>query len=59
MALSNSQYDSIMREYDNRRLRSRKLLDERKKEIYSVLPEYKAIDDEIATISVQQCKKKL
>ena len=59
MALSNSQYDSIMREYDNRRLRSRKLLDERKKEIYSVLPEYKASDDEIATISVQLCKKKL
>lgn len=59
MALSNSQYDSIIREYNRRRLASRNLLEERTKEVYEALPEYKEMDDLIASISIQKAKQKL
>ena len=45
MALSNSQYDSIIRSYNQRRLDSKRLLEERTKEVYEALPEYKEMEE--------------
>lgn len=59
MALTNFQYDSIIREYEQRRLNSHRILEERKEEIYRKLPAYRALDDEIASVSVAHCKRKL
>ena len=59
MALTNAQYDTIIQGYNRRRLDSRKLLEERTREIYDKLPEYKNLDELTATLSVQQGKKNI
>ena len=38
MALSNSQYDAIMREYGRQQIENHHKLEERRKEIYARLP---------------------
>ena len=57
MALTNTQYESIRQEYASRRINSQKLLDERTREIYEKLPEYKELDELTATLSVQHGKR--
>lgn len=59
MALSNSQYDSIIRAYNQRRLDSKRLLEERTKEVYEALPEYKEMDELIASLSIGRAKAQL
>ncbi|MDO4344783.1 MAG: ATP-binding protein [Eubacteriales bacterium] len=58
MALNNSQYDSIMRDYNLRQIKHRRLRDERVQEVRQKLPRIKEIDDKIASVSVQ-CGKRL
>ncbi len=53
MSLTNSQYDSILHKYDVRRRRRDMLIEERKKEIYRAIPEYRNIDKEIASVSIE------
>lgn len=53
MALTQTQYDSILHAYDERQQRRRMLIDERRKEIYTKLPEYKQIDNKIASESIR------
>ncbi len=59
MALTNTQYDTIIQGYNRRRLDSRKQLEERTREIYDKLPEYKELDELTASIAVAQGKKRL
>lgn len=59
MALTNTQYDTIIQGYNRRRLDSRKQLEERTREIYDKLPEYKDLDELTASIAVAQGKKRL
>ncbi|MCD7991182.1 MAG: ATP-binding protein [Clostridia bacterium] len=58
MALSNSQYDAIMREYGRQQIENHHKLEERRKEIYARLPVVKQLEAEIAEGSVA-CAKKL
>lgn len=58
MALSNSQYDAIMREYGRQQIENHHKLEERRKEIYARLPVVKQLEAEIAERSVA-CAKKL
>lgn len=51
MSLENIQYDAIMHEYSRRQRRSRRTLDERKKEAYRRIPRLKEIHDSIASLS--------
>lgn len=53
MSLSNTQYDSIMQEYDRRQMDRHRLIEKRKKEIYEVIPEYRELDNKIASESVK------
>lgn len=55
MALSNSQYDEIIRKYDARQLRNQHLLEERTKDAYDKIPQLREIDDAIASCSVDGC----
>ena len=56
MALTNSQYDAIMRDYDARQTLSRLVLQERTDKVYSAIPEYKELLDTIGELSVEAAK---
>ena len=59
MALSNAQYDEIMRGYQNRQLHNRHLTQERLNTVYTKIPHLKSINDLIASLSVEAARKKL
>ena len=56
MPLSNSQYDEIMREYDQRQLQDRRILDERRKEVFQKIPQLKELESTVAARSVRQAR---
>ena len=51
MALSNAQYDSLMRTYESARRSSRMDLESRREMVYERIPAYRALDDEVITLS--------
>ncbi|MDD3141480.1 MAG: ATP-binding protein [Lachnospiraceae bacterium] len=57
MALKNSQYDMIMRDYEQKQLHSRDILNSHFEELYARIPELQSLDDSISFLSVQQAKK--
>ncbi len=59
MALSNSQYDNLMRAYEKRRLNNEHTLRMHYEEAYSKEPQLKEIDDAISSLGVGQAKKLL
>lgn len=59
MALSNSEYNFIMREYEERRYAAKWDLDKRTKEVYENVPRIKEIHDEISTIAVENVKNRI
>ena len=59
MALNNSQYDSIIRTYEQKQLHNRNVLDKRYETAYAKLPELKAIHQSISELSVKQARKLL
>ena len=59
MALSNAQYDEIMRGYDERQLQNRHITAARLKKAYEIEPRLKAIDNAIASSSIKQAQKLL
>ncbi|MDE7300121.1 MAG: ATP-binding protein, partial [Lachnospiraceae bacterium] len=59
MPLKNYQYNSIIRQYDARRLESHRRLEERRKLLYEQLPELSEIDREISRGSVECAKRSL
>lgn len=59
MALSNSQYDEIVRGYDARQLHSRHLLDARIQTAYRKVPRLQEIDHAIASCSVKYARQLL
>lgn len=59
MALSNAQYDEIMRGYQSRQLHNQRLHKERLEAAYEKLPALKSINDKIAALSVESARKML
>ncbi len=59
MALSNSQYDEIIRTYDARQLKNQHLREAKIRNAYERLPRLKEIDDAIASCSVAHAKRLL
>ena len=59
MALSNAQYDEIMRGYDERQLQNRHITAMRLSEAHKKEPRLKEIDNAIASCSVKQAEKLL
>ena len=51
MGISNSQYNMIMRRYEQQQLQNQQQLSDRRKEIYERFPEFARIDGEIASSS--------
>lgn len=59
MPLKNYQYNSILREYDARRLKSHRELEDRKAKLYQAIPELQEIDHEIVHGSIGSAKLSL
>ena len=57
MALTNAQYESIIREYEEKLNTSRHALEKRKQEIYDSIPEYAALENNAAELSVEYTRK--
>jgi len=58
MALTNAQYDNIMREYEARQIKNRHLQELHIQEVYDRAPQLKDLDDAISSASLA-CAKKL
>lgn len=56
MPLSNAQYDEIMRDYDQRQLHNRRILDARRQEAYRRIPRLAEIDSAVARSAVQKAR---
>ncbi len=59
MPLTNSQYNSIMRSYEEKQRKTRYLLEERTKLIYSEIPAYERLDRQVSSISIEKGKQML
>lgn len=59
MALSNSQYDAIMREYDGRQSRRRQEQRERQEEAYERAPGLRKLDGQMAGVAARQARRLL
>lgn len=59
MALNNSQYDTIVRTYEQKQLQTRNALDKRHEIVYREIPEYKDLQLSISELSVRQARKLL
>lgn len=53
MALKNDQYNQIQREYDRKKFQNKHALDNRVKDAYCLIPELKALEEEIISLSAQ------
>lgn len=56
MALSNSQYDQLMRTYELRQLDNEHRLRMRYENAYTLIPKLKELDDDISSLSVSQAR---
>lgn len=59
MALNNSQYDTIIRTYEQKQLYNRNILDKRCETVYNKIPEINEINQKISFLSVKQARKLL
>ena len=59
MALSNSQYDAIMRAYGQQQFKNRHEQEERIAEVYRKIPVIKELDDFISTSAVTSARRLL
>ena len=59
MALTNSQYDQIMRTYEQHRLENEYRRRRRYADIEKKIPQIKELDDEISRLSLQQARRLL
>lgn len=59
MPLSNSQYDAIMRGYQQQQLKNRHQLEERVQEVYRRIPVMKELEDSISTRAVESARRLL
>ena len=54
MPLTNTQYDQIMRGYQDRQLKRQQLIDTRREEIAAKIPKITELDAQIASLSVRR-----
>ena len=54
MSLTKEQHDSIMYHYEQKQARRRRLLEQRRQEAYSAVPEYARLETEIPSAAVSR-----
>ena len=56
MALSNQQYESIMRRYEQTRDDNRRILEKRRASVYNQIPAYRELEDSVGSISLAKTR---
>lgn len=59
MSLTNSQYDAIMRSYEEKQRAARRRLEQNIETVYRQIPAYEELDRQVAAISIEQGRKLL
>ena len=59
MALSNSQYDTILRTYEQKQRNNRDLLDKRRQTVYNQIPELENLHNSLSLLGINQARKLL
>ena len=59
MAINNTQYNAIFRNYEQRQIQNRDLLDKRRESVYRLIPEMEDIHNSISLLSMNQARKLL
>lgn len=59
MALNNSQYEAVMREYDRKQSRNRREQRERQEAVYEQIPYLHELDGRMSTLAVRQARRLL
>lgn len=59
MALNNSQYEAILKEYQRTRDSNRILAESRRQEVYEAVPGYRRLEESISTLSVASARRML
>ena len=59
MAISNTQYNTIIRNYEQKQIHNRNILETRRKEVYGKIPEMEQIHNSISELSVAKARKLL
>lgn len=59
MSLKNDQYNQILREYEERRLKNKYELDKRIQEAYQAIPKLKELEDQIISLSAESGRQAL
>lgn len=59
MALTNSQYETIIKDYETARDDNRRLLEARREEVYDALPGYRELEASISSLSVSAAREVL
>lgn len=57
LALSNSQFDAVLREYERLQAEDRRELAERKAKVYAAIPELKELENQAATSALNRLKR--
>ena len=59
MPLTNSQYETILRSYQQTQLKNKRLLQDKIEEVYSAIPESQLLDQQVSSISVSKARNVL
>lgn len=59
MALTNQQYETIMKGYEEAQLRNRHLMEAHREEVYSRIPSYRSLEDAAGAVSVEHARRLL
>ena len=59
MAIDNAQYDAIFRNYAQKQIHNREVMDKRRKSVYNLIPELEILHNSISRLSVSQARKLL
>ena len=59
MSLTNTQYESIIKKYDETQMENRRILDKRREYVYSHVEGFKELEDSVVSVSLDYAKKKL
>ena len=59
MPLTNAQYDTLMRTYDQKRMHSRQIARERQEEVYRAIPALEDLDEQMRSCSVASARQLL
>ncbi len=57
MALSNSQYESIIKEYEQTRDRNRQLAGERRRQVYAAVPGYRELEESVGSLGALAARR--